>query len=251
MLKELRELRKDLSKSLEVCHEKLDDQKSLLEDQRQQLLTCLNQQQELQGRVVKLEKENVTLKQKMNDLEQYGRKNSIEIHGVPYPKKTSMGLQPKENIIEVVHRIGIAIGFKFEPYTIDACHRLRSAKGKAGTNPEKPPGIILKFTRRMDKEEFLRIKKTRPQLSTRHVKGYEHVDQPIYIGDSLTQYNRFLLSKAKAFAKNENMKYTWFNNGKILMRKNEGSRVFVIASEEDLKTPIPPIRNVVEDLISN
>lgn len=229
---------RDLAKSMNSCHEKLDVHTRLIEDQKKEIEKYRSENQQLHDRISVLEKYNCDLKSRVNEMEQYSRKNSVEIHGVPLPKKTSHGARSKEDTIAVVHRVGQAMGFKFEPYTIDACHRLGPSRNG------QPPGIIVKFTRRVDKEDFLAKKKTRPQLSTRHVLGFEDCDFPIFVNESLSPYNRFLFMKAKEYKKVNNFKFCWVKNGHILLRKNESSNIMQVNSIDDLKYPSESVKVV-------
>lgn len=230
LMKALKSTKEDLGRSIESCHQKLDESKKILEEQGKRLIECLDKIESLDLAVTSLERENVSLKARINDLEQYGRKNSVEIQGVPLPVPTSTGAQPRENAIEVVHRIGAAVGFQFQPYTIDACHRL----GKV-SNRSQPPGIIVKFTCRVEKESFMQKVKSRRDFSTRHVNGFENFDQRIFVNDNLTEFNKMLFKKAREFKKANNFLFVWYKNGKILLRKTEKGKVFVISSLDDLK----------------
>lgn len=174
-----------------------------------------------------LEKENHLLKNKIKDLEariedeeQYSRVNCIEIHGIPH--------QPNENVLQIVKDVGVAIDFKVSDEAIDNCHRLgRSVAGKP------VPGIIVKFTRRLDKEEFLRKKRIRHNLSTRHM-GLT-TDLPVFVNESLCSARRRVYALARQAKKTKQYKYIWLRGGKILMRKNDGEPVKVISCVNDLE----------------
>lgn len=63
---------------------------------------------------------------------------------------------------------------------IDACHRL----GK-GPGPNKtPPGSIVKFVRRYDKEQLLLNRRVKSSFSPRHMNMT--ADQPVYINEALS-----------------------------------------------------------------
>lgn len=174
-----------------------------------------------------IEKENHILKKKICDLEariedeeQYSRVNCIEIHGIPQ--------QTNENVLQIVKEVGVAIDYKVSDDMIDNCHRLgRSVSGKP------VPGIIVKFTRRLDKEEFLRKKRVRHNLSTRHMGM--NTDLPVFINESLCPSRRRLYALARQAKKTKEYKYIWLRGGKILMRKNDGGPVKLVSSAGDLE----------------
>lgn len=223
-------MREDLGRSINSCHEKLDDQKAMIDRLQLQLTNCIEGQEVLKAKNSALEKENLKMKEYVQRLEQDFKSNSILIHGIPLPARVNNGKRPQENLVDVVHRIGKAIDFKFNPTTIDSCHRVGNGKDNAADNP---PPILVKFTSRMEKQEFFRQKKARSKLSTNRIFGYEQVDQPVYVCDDLTEENRILLSKAKRYGKAKGYRYVWWSNGKVLMRKRAGSKVFVVSPDTD------------------
>ncbi|KAG8289637.1 hypothetical protein J6590_100427 [Homalodisca vitripennis] len=86
----------------------------------------------------KLNKKVADLEQRIVDIEQYSRANAKEIQGIP--------MQPNEDVVSIVKEVGKALDLTVTDSMIDACHR----------HSGSPPGIIVKFVRRMDKEEFMR-----------------------------------------------------------------------------------------------
>jgi len=58
----------------------------------------------------------------------------------------------------------------------------------------------------------------------------------IFVNNYLTQYNSNLFFKSRMFAKENNFKFVWFNDGKIFIKKSESSKVNIIYDETDLST---------------
>lgn len=174
----------------------------------------------------KLINENMQLKQKLknledrlDDLEQYGRSNSVEIQGVPQ--------EPNENVLTVVKDVGRALNMNITDEMVDACHRL----GRR-SNGGHPPGIIVKFVRRFDKDEILKQRRVKRNLSTRHMGRND--DRPIYVNESLSPSRRRLLAAAKVVQKQKNFKFLWVRNGKIFLRREENAPVTVVTSQAEL-----------------
>ncbi|KAJ4445043.1 hypothetical protein ANN_06842 [Periplaneta americana] len=155
-----KETEQELGKSLDLVHEKLDENSRLIKQQAESIKTCL---ESIDG----LKKENMLLKNnieetkaQLDDLEQYGRRNSIEIHGIPE--------MANENLLEIVKNIGCAMDMEIQPQMIDSCHRL-------GKSPGQPSAaVIVKFVRRMDKDQFIHRRK---------VKRNRKASQIIYVGE--------------------------------------------------------------------
>ncbi|KAL1447925.1 hypothetical protein WDU94_005444 [Cyamophila willieti] len=67
----------------------------------------------------------------------------------------------------------------------------------------------------------------------------------IYVNEHLTKSNQDLLYKAKKLKEVNGYKFVWVKDCKIMIRKNETSRIYVIRNTRDLETymtitPTPP-----------
>lgn len=160
------------------------------------------------------------LEDRLEDMEQYSRSNCLEIQGIPY--------MPTEDVLSIVKDVGKALDLTISDSMVDACHRLGVRQ-----NGDKPPGIIVKFVRRIDKEEFLRKRRVKRTLSTRHMGRSD--DLPIYVNESLSPTRRRLHAMARQYQRDNNYKFLWVRNGKIFLRKEEKAPVKVISRQEDLE----------------
>ncbi|KAK5642010.1 hypothetical protein RI129_008177 [Pyrocoelia pectoralis] len=210
--------------SVELCHTKFDKTNEILTAQKSLINECLTKIENLETKNKVLQTENNTLKNRINELEQYSRANCLEIHGIPEVKG--------ENIFSIVQLVSNAIGFRMENNLIDAVHRL----GQPVNRQDQPRGIILKFVRRIDKEEFLRCKKIKRNLKVSNIyRELPAQNNLIYVNESLTQQNRYLFAKAREFKRDNDIKYLWCRSGKILMRAKDESRAYIIKSTDDFK----------------
>lgn len=208
----------DVNKSFEHLHEKLvESHNALLEESRKNekyftlIEEILSENKALKEKVNKLEN-------RLEDLEQYSRTNALEIHGVPQ--------EANENVIEIVKEVGRALDITIADNMIDACHRL----GKRQNNSS--PGIIVKFVRRFDKEEFLRKRRVKRNLNLNHI--HRTGESPIYVNESLSPERRKLLALARAAKREKGYTFLWVRNGKIFLRKKEGTPVIIVTRQEDL-----------------
>lgn len=202
-----------LQKSVAETHSKLDAQTSQL----QQLLV---RTKVLEDENRKLKVENEELKISHDDLEQYSRRNCIEIHGIPEVQG--------ENIISEVIKIGRAIGEEIKPTTIDNCHRL----GKQIKDSPVIRGIIVKFVRNFDKEQFLKCRKVKRNLNTLEL-GF-NVNNIVYVNENLTQRRRSLMARARKMKRVFNLAYVWSKNGRVYVRERENTKIILINSDKDL-----------------
>lgn len=229
MLEEAREDRKRLerefNKSFEFAHSKIDDQTKMIVDQTQQLKDCLKFIEELKQENLDLKRKVVDLEVRLEEVEQYTRANTIEIFGVPEPA----GTQVNEDVYETVRKVCVALNLEMSREKIDVCHRLRKPRDE-----RRPAGIIARFVRREDKMALLKARKVKRNFSTSHL-GYDlPAAVPVYINECLSPARRKLYNAAREVKAAKEYTYLWIQNGKILMRREQGAPVVRISSFDDL-----------------
>lgn len=123
--------------------------------------------QSLNLKISTLEDENTKLKAQISSLQQYSRKNTAIISGLPKSKKEI----PSEAVINLASKMN----FKLQLSDIDACHRLPS-----NVNPQP---MIIKFVSRIMKTNFIiHSRKMKPKANL--VGGPD--DKMIYVNEHLT-----------------------------------------------------------------
>lgn len=221
-LKEMREetktqiisLERELGKSVQSCHERIEELLRNFEVQSQKLANYEKIFKAIRKENVFLRSKVSSLQTQLDDVEQYSRMNSLEINGIPEEKN--------ENMVDVIKKVGKVLGVEIEEEHIDACHRLGAIK-----EGEKR-GIIVKFTRRSTKEEFLAKRKIKRNFNTSDLGRTSGPADVIYVNESLSPARRKVLNAARALRKDQGYTYVWVKNGKILLRKNEGDKVIVV-----------------------
>lgn len=201
-----------ISANLASNNELLKELQKTIASQNETIKCLRSENVELKHKVIKLSSE-------FDDLEQYSRRECIEIHGVPEARN--------ENLQKLFQDVGKAIKFKKGYEAVSCCHRLKKRNNQA------TPGIIVKFTRREDAEDFIQLKKDKGVLTTRDIglTGANH----IFINASLTAKRRVLFGKARQLVKAAKIKYLWVDRaGRIKARVVDGGPVSVIQSDDDL-----------------
>lgn len=214
-----KQLEVDLGKSLNLCHEKLDENGQTVKN----LHDVIKKQNEV---IETLRLENLAQQKKINELavrlddcEQYSRSNTLEIFGIPE--------SPTENVLQTVIDVGRALDVNISEDMVDVCHRLKRQSNRPTA------GIVVRFVRRFDKERILERRKVKRNLTTRDL-GLG-MDNPVYINQSLSLGRRVLFAKARAVRRDFNYKFLWIDRtGKIKMRKDENNSVHIISCEDDL-----------------
>lgn len=222
LVKEMREFRqesKDMGKSIDSTHEKIDEIKVLITAQREDIDKCLNAIDDLKVKNVNLQRELENVKQELCDVQQYSRRNTVDIQGVPENKP--------EDVFGVVRKVASVLRFDLKPEMVDAVHRL------AGGDTSRPRGIILKFVRRGDCDELLRLAKVKRGFSASELGVTS--ENKIYVNPSLSKGYRELLYFAKCAARDGRVKFAWYSNGKVLVRKRDGQPAIHITSKQQLQ----------------
>ena len=161
-----------------------------------------------------------------HDLEQYTRRECVEIRGIPVAATPS-----EEQTNNIVKDVGKLLGVDITENDISVRHRMPLSQERKGK--PRPPAIIVKFTRRDVKDNFYRARKHLKDLTTQDL-GYSEKNK-IYLAESLSERNRMLFKDCLKVKKDLEFKFIWTLNGKIFMRKDKDSPVHLIANKEDLQ----------------
>ncbi|XP_046687233.1 uncharacterized protein LOC124372864 [Homalodisca vitripennis] len=209
---------KDFNNSYEALNSKVDDSLKVNTDLSEKLSKFITTIERLESENVQLKVKLHALESRLEEQEQYTRRNCIEIQGVPVRNN---------NVMDTVKDVGKALGMEIKEEMIDACHTLGKRKDAEG-----PPGIIVKFVRRTDADNLLAKRRAKAQFSTRHLNL--GTDNPVYLNESLTPARRMLLKKARDFRRTNGYKWLWVRGGKILMRKEDNGPVINVKCQSDL-----------------
>lgn len=197
-------------------HYTIDDVMAKLEDMDQKynnLFIKYNEQVKINE---ELKLELAEIKQQLNKNEQKELNKNITIHGIPY--------QDKENVQEIVKQIGDQLQVPIS-YTNFSAFRI------GGKNKERKPIKVI-FQNEEIKTKMLRSKHKK-QLNTESL-GYKE-NHKIYLNHDLTKENLKIFKEAQKFKMANSYKFLWISGGKLLLRKDEQSKVILIESEKDLK----------------
>ena len=153
----------------------------------------------------------------LDHLEQYSRKNSLEIYGVPQDAYTSTE--------SVVVKVAEALNVTVEPEEIEISHKINQGKS-----------ILVKFCSHKTKSKMY---KERTKL--KHVKIRDiFPDYPstarhrIFINENLTAFRRPLVEAANRRRKDGVLTSVWTLDGKVYVKTSPYGSPIKIHSEEDL-----------------
>lgn len=215
----LSEMTADILNGQKILRDELNELSRLFHEQIE-----INKDQKRHIEVLRLENADLKLKCKdiqlrLDDLEQYGRRNTLEFHGVP--------VQRDEDVVQTVSKVCNALGENnFDATSIDACHRLSSKNGKT-------PAIIVRFVRRVDADRLLSAKRSINNFSTKHIGMPD--DSRIYVNLSLCKSRRVLLGMARKAVREGALRQVWVDRvGRIKVKVADGEAGKTINDEDDL-----------------
>lgn len=167
----------------------------------------------LKKKVERLESGNApvmkTVTAQVNELEQYSRRQNLEIRGFVQ--------EENENLFEKLKDLAVKLGLpELKQSDIENAHRLPE-------HPRKEPAIIVRFSSLALKEKWAQ---SRSLLKT--------LDPKLRFLDNLTAANKRLLWLARTKAEEMNYAFAWQKNGHIFVRKHEGTKPLRIRDEGDL-----------------
>lgn len=222
---QIKRLEADIGKSVETCHEKIDELTNTIQKHNETLKAFEDKFNEALQENSNLKIKVNDLEMRLDDMEQYSRSNTLEINGIVETEN--------ENVIDVVIAVGNGLGYPITNDMIDACHRVgqREPEGRKRKNPR---GIIVKFTRRSVKEDLLKQRRVKRNFNTKDIGISDRPAEVIYMNDSLTQRRRKILNEAKILKKEKGFQFLWVRNGKILLRTEEGAKVIALVSLEQV-----------------
>lgn len=192
---------------------------SFMSEKYDRILEELKDFKKIKANYFVLEKKVEFLENKINDLEQYSRNKNLELKGI---EET-----PNENLKGIVVKLASKMGVEnISESSIDVIHRVDNR-----TNRE-PKDIIVQFNNRTSRNLFLEKKKERV-YSNEVSKGRK--DNVIYINEQMTPQTKQIFWETKNMCKEKNYNYVWFREGKIFVRKAQGTKAIRIKSMEDIK----------------
>lgn len=221
--KEQKTTKTEFNASHEALHEELKESTAALQNALAKIEEYSRKVDNLQAENTNLKKKVCELEDRIDDMEQYSRRNCLEMQGIPE--------EDGENVLNIVKDVGRALSMEITDSMIDTCHRLGQKKEGKG-----PRGIIVKFVRRLDREVLLKKRRDKKRdFSTRHLNLATPTDNPVFLNESLSPTRRRLLWQARVAKQDRGYKYIWLRNGNILLRKEEGSPVISIKTLADLE----------------
>ncbi|KAK7462021.1 hypothetical protein BaRGS_00038550 [Batillaria attramentaria] len=180
----------------------------------------------LKQEVLEKDEEIRKMSDRIDELEQYGRRNSVRIYPIPE--------SAIENTDEIAIKVANSVGVKIEPRDIDRSHRV--GRKPSPTDTYTRP-VLVKFTSYKVKEALMRARRGLGKIDAAAV--FPNVDWPslpkqpvqhgrpssttnkIYVNDDLTATRATLAAKARKLKKDNKIDDTWSRDGVVFLKKND------------------------------
>ena len=173
--------------------------------------------------IQQLREEIESLKNKADDNEQYSRRTTVRITGIPEAPGESAEFPERE-----VQKMITAVGGNA---VIQRCHRVgpknkgstasASASSAANAPAATPRAVICQFTGQRDKRHVMDLKKS------------IHEKFHVRINEDLTRYRATLAFHARKLKREGKIKNTWTSDGKILVQ-DLSMKIHLVRKTNDL-----------------
>ena len=200
----IKKLKEDLSKEISNAKTDIISQlRSENENLRSDVEILKTDIKDIKKRLIKAESENL-------NLQQYVRRNNIEICGIPDDIEI-------ENLESKVIEIADSIGVELKEGDIEACHRLK--KGKK----DKTARTIVRFLNRKNCDKLHQNKKKLGNKSATDKLKEANLAGKIFINCNLAPYSKFLWSSCKKLYDEKLIDRFWVFNGSVYIAINENN----------------------------
>lgn len=195
---------------------------SVYESVSMDITTTNKEVDKLSKELSKLKNEKLVLEGRVEEGEQYSRRNCLLLHGVPESpdeNTTSLAIDTiNHHLCDIKTKVKLNLNAK----QFDRSHRLGRIKHRDSDNTSpKPRPIIIKFVSYSDRSIVYRAK-----------RGFKRT--PLLITENLTQKRMSIYREAQRMAREEEIKSTWTQDGTIFVLTNN-SRKIIILSLADLE----------------
>lgn len=229
---EMRQMMTDFQTQQKIRYDKLF---TVVDDIRSSVDFLIEKNKTLQAQVNKLESEKnanteyiTALETKLDSFERSARSTCIEIRNLPHSQPES-----KSTLVDSVIQIGRVLHVPISATEIKDAFRINNSKNTTSKT------LIVDFTSVLLKEKFVsRYRKgikENNRLTTEKLR-ISGPAKPVFVSENLTRKLKKLFFLAREHAKAHDFKFCWVSNGKIFLRKREGSPALRINSEADLVT---------------
>lgn len=187
--------------------------------------TLADEQQQLRTENFELRKQVEWNEIEIDRLKQQRLSKCFEISNVPVAEG--------ENLLDITTCLCREIGVTIGENDVQEIFRTPS---NLSLKSQIPPSIHVKVFTKTKRDEVLTRKREKRDLTTGILNTSSNNTQnsSIYINEVLTKRNRYLFKLARDVKRKGKIKFAWFKDGRLLVRKTEKAKVIDVTSEKTL-----------------
>ena len=224
ILKENKSVKTELTELKAAYQEQkreLESVKTFLESTKKENLLLREELKHTKKKLTELIEETESLTEELDNLEQYTRKNSLEIHGVPEDVYTSTE--------EVVLKLAEVLDIHILSDDIEISHKLNT-RNKSIIVKSLNHKVKTKLYKSRTKLKHIKAADLFPSRNYSSTAGREPL---IFINENLTDHHRRIISKANKMRKDQLIQSAWTLDGKIFIKTSpDGSQVRIFSLED-------------------
>lgn len=214
--------------SLALCQNHLDEVSSKLIATEKRVEALEDEQKQYAN----LKATIAILHQRIENQAQSQLKNEIEIAGLEETKNEN----PYHLALTTASKIGVNIAEEDLENVTRAGPRRNIDEEKSEPNLPRP--LVVRFTRKGQRDNFIKAAKSRRNLISKDIVGHGP-ERKVFINERLTRDKRLLFRQARKQALEADVKYCWVKNGSIYIRKRAGNPAICIHSLDELHRLLP------------
>ena len=165
-------------------------------------------------------KKSLLLEREHWKINQYTRRNNIEIAGIPENIKNEV---LEDTVVKILDKIGV----KCDPTVIEACHRLPRNRRPKVCN------TIVRFVNRKTAEKSLMYRKNLKSIDLSDIDE-SFKESKVFVNDNLRPYYKGIYGKCRSLYNAGKINSFWSWKGEIFIKLSESSNKIGISHDQDL-----------------
>lgn len=207
--------------NLKFTNAKYEEQRVQNEELKKEVAAVRKENGTILAENCQLRKQCATIATSTDAMENYSRRNNLEISGLPETE----GENPDSAVIAIAQVVGVTISEN----DIDAAHRVPTKK-REGIKP-----LIVKFISRRVRDKLQKAVRERRPAVKAVLKNHRSEKDLIFANDHLSPGRKDLFIKTLEKKRSTGAKFVWTRNNIVFYRHDESAKVFKIDSEQDLE----------------
>lgn len=211
---------REMERGLEFVGEKMEELTKANKEMQRKLVVVEQNQGKLEDQTKELRTRVHGLELTVHQMEQEKHANKLEISGVPE------NIDCQLYVGKVLEKCRVNPMPRLDQYVVVKHNHVNT------TNTTKSLTVIFESEKLRD-TVWTTIKREKPKIKTGDISA-QGPSTEIYINEYLSPYYKRVFYEAKKIKKDKQYKFLWVQNGRILLKKTQESKIMRIASLNDL-----------------